>query len=426
MKTLIHKIWIITIIIFTFSNCYSQWRESLIDYFGSFKPCISFTSSDTGYLAGILSPHYSVYYMTTDSGLNWSQMDTTNNFFVKDMECKFGFNLSCGTYNENAAIETWNNELTDRKLFQFSDYKEISEINIVDPDNAVFSGMNAESNYVIGLLTKVPDTIEITTLKTFGTDPIDKIKFFSADQGFFSTVQALFYVNDFNGPMQVLSNGILDFDFYTPDTGIVVKKATTYGVDIYKTYSHGNTWEYTTNVEIPYHYVGAIMNSPNTVYVVECWISSSGSDACFHYVTLDNNLVDYIFGGILWCSPPGPMNLYFYLKDHGYLVTNCGRMFLILNNSKFTSIESNTFINTPFNIYPNPSNNQLNIDIGNAQNNNEKTISIINFQGQVIKSQLVFFQQNHTSIDISDLENGLYLLQVTEENRRYNKSFVKL
>ncbi|MEI7979192.1 MAG: T9SS type A sorting domain-containing protein, partial [Bacteroidota bacterium] len=67
------------------------------------------------------------------------------------------------------------------------------------------------------------------------------------------------------------------------------------------------------------------------------------------------------------------------------------------------------------NIYPNPSVGSINIDY----NERFSTINIINLQGKTV------LQSNQKSIDISGLENGIYIVQIATENGVLNSKFVK-
>ncbi len=67
------------------------------------------------------------------------------------------------------------------------------------------------------------------------------------------------------------------------------------------------------------------------------------------------------------------------------------------------------------NIYPNPSVGSINIDY----NERFSTINIINLQGKMV------LQSNQKNIDISGLENGIYIVQIATENGVLNSKFVK-
>ena len=70
-----------------------------------------------------------------------------------------------------------------------------------------------------------------------------------------------------------------------------------------------------------------------------------------------------------------------------------------------------------FEIYPNPAIEYITIDISNFQSYLE--YQVINLKGQNLKSGRIYNPTEH--INISDLETGLYIIQlITNENRLIN------
>ena len=74
-------------------------------------------------------------------------------------------------------------------------------------------------------------------------------------------------------------------------------------------------------------------------------------------------------------------------------------------------------------IYPNPSSDQLYISINNMPSNEELQVKISNLQGQEIINQKLL---NHQSLNVSDLSNGIYILQIqTSNGKNAQTKFVK-
>lgn len=74
-------------------------------------------------------------------------------------------------------------------------------------------------------------------------------------------------------------------------------------------------------------------------------------------------------------------------------------------------------------IYPNPSSDQLYISINNMPSNEELQVKISNLQGQEIIYQKLL---NHQSLNVSDLSNGIYILQIqTSNGKNAQTKFVK-
>ena len=73
-----------------------------------------------------------------------------------------------------------------------------------------------------------------------------------------------------------------------------------------------------------------------------------------------------------------------------------------------------------FQVYPNPTSEQLNI-LGEFPRGS--LLSIVNTNGQVIQTHIL--SEDNQSLDISELKNGLYWIQVSYEDKRLNtKSFL--
>lgn len=72
------------------------------------------------------------------------------------------------------------------------------------------------------------------------------------------------------------------------------------------------------------------------------------------------------------------------------------------------------------NIFPNPATNTLNFDTNNW--NEISTISIIDITGKVIN---VKYNLNQNSIDVSDLQTGVYFVKFTSEDKTITKKFIK-
>ena len=67
-------------------------------------------------------------------------------------------------------------------------------------------------------------------------------------------------------------------------------------------------------------------------------------------------------------------------------------------------------------IFPNPVSNSLVI---NKLSDTQADVRIINAKGAVVKSTIMYSQQS--SIDISDLTNGLYFIQIDKQSTKFIK-----
>jgi hypothetical protein len=94
-------------------------------------------------------------------------------------------------------------------------------------------------------------------------------------------------------------------------------------------------------------------------------------------------------------------------------------------------LEVNTIQNAPsFDIFPNPVQGQLNLTINfSSANLNSKEVSyeIIDIYGrQVLKNTLdVSSTKSGFTIDVSAINNGLYMFRIVEGTSVYSKKFIK-
>lgn len=79
-------------------------------------------------------------------------------------------------------------------------------------------------------------------------------------------------------------------------------------------------------------------------------------------------------------------------------------------------LSSDSFVLSKFDVYPNPINNQLNIQL---QNNLElKKVTIYNQLGQFIK------EENKLTIDVSQFSKGLYYVEIITNKGKATKKVV--
>ncbi len=69
-------------------------------------------------------------------------------------------------------------------------------------------------------------------------------------------------------------------------------------------------------------------------------------------------------------------------------------------------------------IFPNPSQGIINIELAQEDTGNTM-INIINSAGQRINSQVI--SSSNTTLDMNDVNNGLYILEITNQNKKYYK-----
>jgi hypothetical protein len=123
-----------------------------------------------------------------------------------------------------------------------------------------------------------------------------------------------------------------------------------------------------------------------------------------------------------------------YLNKLVDLRTNANYQFDITNDSKskddnrFEVIfsdkssglnESNAITSTYLNIFPNPATDLLNISLSNGTS--IETVNIYNVSGKLVNNTKL----NGNQIDISQLNNGVYMVEVITANGTFKTKFVK-
>ena len=73
-------------------------------------------------------------------------------------------------------------------------------------------------------------------------------------------------------------------------------------------------------------------------------------------------------------------------------------------------VENTSFVK---NVYPNPTDNELIVDL--KDNSKVKKVEFIDFNGKLIKPNKVVKNQNRLDINVSNLNNGIYLLNITTD-----------
>lgn len=101
-----------------------------------------------------------------------------------------------------------------------------------------------------------------------------------------------------------------------------------------------------------------------------------------------------------------------------------------LNEEDILSTNENNLSNLfAVEIFPNPSNNVINLELKNLKNKTTCRIDIVNIDGKKIKNiyngKLPNGQNYIPNIDISKLKSGFYILEIEINNRTYYEKFIK-
>jgi hypothetical protein len=87
-----------------------------------------------------------------------------------------------------------------------------------------------------------------------------------------------------------------------------------------------------------------------------------------------------------------------------------------------SAISENNFNNNEFTIYPNPTNNILNIVL--SENISVNKIIIYDLTGKEIKSVSIKINSKDIQTDVSSLPKGIYLLTLQSDKMKYSKTFI--
>ena len=124
-----------------------------------------------------------------------------------------------------------------------------------------------------------------------------------------------------------------------------------------------------------------------------------------------------------WCTTDSAATS--YVIYDGYDNINLGLIYFMpidtLSCYLITENPKNEFEPFSFNIYPNPSSDYLTLRF--TQNNSKATIKIYNLLGELKSATAILHQE--TKINISDLSNGIYILEADTEKGIMRQKFIK-
>lgn len=181
--------------------------------------------------------------------------------------------------------------------------------------------------------------------------------------------------------------------------------------------------------------VGLTIN-PNEFDIASLQLLNTSHEA---YAQVRNNRVEFTFQNIdlqpLAGDPPvgGHGTILFKIKSKtslqpGDLVKNTANIFFDYNFPIETNDAETTFasLSNPdvtkdksVVIYPNPTQNIINIDCDNTI----KTIELFDIQGRSLRTSIV--NENKAALDISDQSNGIYFIRITSDNGQKVEKLIK-
>jgi hypothetical protein len=125
---------------------------------------------------------------------------------------------------------------------------------------------------------------------------------------------------------------------------------------------------------------------------------------------------DLYLGVKVFCSPD---TIYGWVKVKDVYSTHLKIESFACNKSSYSSVEDNR--ENEFRVYPNPAKTDVIIETPNITT--ESSVSIININGQILKQQKL--TNTITSLDISDLSNGVYFAKYISEDKTQLVKIIK-
>ncbi len=382
------------------TNGQNQW-VSQVSGTSSFLKSVFFVSADTGYVA----VEAGSILKTVNGGTNWVHVGNGPEKCLFFLTSKKGF----GTY-DNYIISTVNGGVNWNSCYTNPNISDIVSLNFPDKKHGYAAAWGQDiDNYVIK--TNNGGTSWDTIYKYSGN--------FANFESIFFTDSMTGYVATENGNILKTTNcgsswtitpidlvntvAIASIYFPTADTGYAATD-----IQVYKTTDGGSTWN-----GLPQYFSPSLYSIFFTDTKHGCVGGGNGYNSMTLYQT--NN------GGNTWhqgASGVQTLNSVFFADSlPGYAVGTNGT---ILKYTNVTGIEDNAQTET-FSIYPNPANDLLTIQL--SEPNAKAEIKIYDQLGQIESFLNVSTPQ--TKIDISNLTNGVYVIELKTENTNSRQKFVK-
>jgi len=408
-----------TLLFIVFINTtYGQWTSSPRPCFGWNQLYMDFPNQEIG-IVGSTSLEQTEYYITQDSAKTWQAIDTSFQFGIENISLQHNWGISCGYNPNNAQIDIFSLPNFNKKSFEIEHLKTISYIKNIDSLKAVYVGKTASENYVMGILTHENDTIQLINEYYIASSEIHKINFFDDSTGYLLIGTRLYKTIDFGKTLLEIASNITNFDFYTSDVGIIFKKNLPDDFfTIYKTYTKGNTWEELMDYS-EYLSTYIKMTSENAIMEIENWRGSSPYVMFKAINFINKESVYYDFYNMNFVVES--VSIITFNEDVQYLISGSGQFYKTYNNAGLTEINTIQNSSNSITVYPVPANNSLHV-LSN-KNISIKEIIITDSFGKNIP--YYSYLNEFSTIDISNLQQGIYHITFVTNSGPYTKKFIK-
>ena len=172
--------------------------------------------------------------------------------------------------------------------------------------------------------------------------------------------------------------------------------------DSYDAYFYANGWSGFSNIENPYSFNIQVISANQGQGIAELMQAPS----------CDN------FGQAIVKASAQPGYDFVYWSENGVLVSTdsiysftATNDAILIANFEYNDIDENT--SNVFSIYPNPAHKSIIVNSLSSV----KEYKIFNASGQILMTG--FFNDNQSSIDISNLSAGIYFLKIEEKTARF-------
>lgn len=418
------KTLLIILIINSFYS-YSQTFEEgayINDEFGVNIKSVTFVNQSIGYLITQDNLN-SIYYYSADSGKVWQALDTSFNFNANQISHEFGRGIICGSLNNEATIEVFNNDLTSRLQYNFIEYSEIIQISIVATDTLVFLSKNASEEYFIGKITFSGDIPSITSSHSISADNHTEICFHSSDQGWILFQNNLYRTLNCAQSLNLEQTQVLDFTFFDSINGAMLIGVYPENISMKNTVDGGQNWSEIGLYNAGSTYGDLIMNSSHSAFVFSMWTGTSGFFYLdyFDFDEPENPVFQYSTD--YDCSPTTWVG-YSYNENQTYFFSACGDILYTLNNCNYNNINVEN-INTCFNIFPNPAKDFIEILLPNNIDPIGMEIYIYDNTGTLVYTKK-YYSSNIITVDISNFRKSLFFVNLKKNGYVFNSRFIKI
>ncbi len=394
------KIIITFALVLIYSVTFSQWIE--IYKATTYLQSIYFTDANTGYIVA----QAGYIFKTTDAGTSWVEKSSGT---TEDLNSVYFKNSNVGyAVGDNGTILKTTDGGDNWVRYKNAGFF-YNSVYFTDIDTGYIVGQN-------GYMYKTTNGGTTWTMQTSGSNSdLNSVCFTDANTGYIAGGGGLLLKTTNGGTKWTKQTSgttccLYSLCFLDSAIGYAVGK---YGT-ILKTTNGGNTWTPQIS-EMAQMYLDL-----RSVYFTD---SNTG-----YAVGYDGYIINTTNGGTKWaCHRFGNDDMYtrysvfFTSKDTGYTV-GFEHLFKTFNGST-TYIGESTLTKTEINVYPNPCNNELKINL-NSLLDNPITIKIFNIQGLLVKS--ITTNNNENIINISNLSKGIYFVKVVGNNINVYERVIKL